>query len=179
MKNILIIGVPRAGKSSLANMICDKFGCGLISIDAIVATFYKIFPELGMHEEPEKSEPILSKFIFEYMHQLYQENPTRKYVVEGCHLSPETAVENTCSETCDIVCLGYPDLTPEQFLVRARKTDWASAKDDLEILQMGEYFIRQSKQYKKTCDQHGIKFIDTSDDIAKTLTEYIQQTYGE
>lgn len=65
MKNILIIGVPRAGKSSLANMICDKFGYGLISIDAIVATFYKTFPELGMHEEPEKSEPILSKFIFE------------------------------------------------------------------------------------------------------------------
>ena len=65
MKNLLIIGVPRAGKSSLANMICDKFGCGLISIDVIVATFYKIFPELGMHEEPEKSEPILSKFLRE------------------------------------------------------------------------------------------------------------------
>ena len=179
MKNLLIIGVPRAGKSSLANMICDKFGYGLISIDVIVATFYKTFPELGMHEEPEKSEPILSKFIFEYMHQLYRENPTRKYVVEGCHLSPETAVKNTCSETCDIVCLGYPDLTPEQFLIRVRKTDWASAKDDLEILQMGEYFIKQSRQDKNTCDQHGIKFIDTSDNIEITLTECIKQTYGE
>lgn len=113
------------------------------------------------------------------MHQLHQENPIRKYVVEGCHLSPETVAKNICSETCDIVCLGYPDLTPEQFLVRARKTDWASAKEDNEILQMGEYFIKQSRQDKDTCDQHGIKFIDTSDNIERTLTEYIKQTYGE
>ena len=177
MKSLIIIGVPRAGKSSLANMICDKLGYGLISIDAIVATFYKTFPELGIHAEPEKSEPILSKFIFEFLHQLHLENPTRKYVIEGCHLSPETVAKNISYETCDAVCLGYPDLAPEQFLARVRKTNWASAKDDCEITQMGEYFIKQSKQQKTACDRHAIKFIDTSDDIEKALTEYIQQTY--
>ena len=66
-KNIFVIGVPRSGKSTLANIVCDRFGFGLVSIDAIVATFYNVFPELGMHAEPEKSEPIVSKFIFEYL----------------------------------------------------------------------------------------------------------------
>lgn len=176
MKNILIIGCPRSGKSTLANMLCGKRGFSLISIDAIVSTFGKIFPDLGMHLEPEKSEPILSKFIFEYMRQLHQENPNRKYVVEGCHLSPETVAKNANLDFFDAICLGYPDLTPEQFLLRVRQTDWATTKPDNEIMQMGEYFIKQTKLHKNACNRLRINFIDTSDDIEKTLTECIKQT---
>jgi shikimate kinase len=58
MKSLIVVGVPRAGKSSLANMLCDKLKYGLISIDAIVSTFAKVFPELGMHVEPELREKI-------------------------------------------------------------------------------------------------------------------------
>ena len=114
-KNIFIIGVPRSGKSTLANIVCDRFGVSLVSIDAIVATFYNVFPELGMHAEPEKSEPIVSKFIFEYMRQLSTESPNRKFVIEGCHIQPATVVANTDCEKYDVVCMGYPGLTPEQF----------------------------------------------------------------
>lgn len=48
---------------------------------------------------------------------------------------------------------------------------------------MADYITRKQQKTrhtnKKTCDQHGIKFIDTSDNIERTLTEYIKQTYGE
>ena len=174
MKNLLIIGVPRSGKSTLANMMSNKCGFDLISIDAIVATFSKIFPELGIHLEPEKSEPVLSKFIFEYLHQLCQESPKRKFIIEGCHLSPETVAKNLDLEQCKVICLGYPTLSPEQFLVRARQTDWAPNKDDNELIKMGEYFIKQSKLHQSVCAQHNIQFIDTSNDCQETLCHIME-----
>ena len=64
-----------------------------------------------------------------------------------------------------IVCIGYPSLMPEQFLLRVRGTNWAVAKNDAEIIQMGECFIARSRQYQEICKQHNIKFIDTSDEI--------------
>ena len=173
-KNIFIIGVPRSGKSTLANIVCDRFGFSLVSIDAIVATFYNVFPELGMHAEPEKSEPIVSKFIFEYMRQLSTESPNRKFVIEGCHIQPATVVANTDCEKYDVVCMGYPGLTPEQFLLRVRGTNWAVAKNDAEIIQMGECFIARSRQYQETCKQHNIKFIDTSGGILTALGDYMK-----
>ena len=127
--------------------MCDRFGFSLVSIDAIVVTFYNVFPELGMHAEPEKSEPIVSKFIFEYMRQLSTESPNRKFVIEGCHIQPATVVANTDCEKYDVVCMGYPGLTPEQFLLRVRGTNWAVAKNDAEIIQMGECFIARSVGY--------------------------------
>lgn len=173
-KNIFIIGVPRSGKSTLANIVCNRFGFGLVSIDAIVATFYNVFPELGMHAEPEKSEPIVSKFIFEYMRQLSAESPNRKFVIEGCHIQPTTVVGNIDCEKYDVVCMGYPGLTPEQFLLRVRGTNWAVAKNDAEIIQMGECFIARSRQYQETWKQHNIKFIDTSDGILTALGDYMK-----
>lgn len=48
MKNIIIIGRPRAGKSTLANMIADKFNYQIIRTDAVRNTFKTVFPELNI-----------------------------------------------------------------------------------------------------------------------------------
>lgn len=39
MKNIIIFGEPRCGKSTLANMIADKFHYQVIRVDALRDTF--------------------------------------------------------------------------------------------------------------------------------------------
>ena len=176
MKNLLIIGVPRSGKTTLAGLMCERYGFSLVSIDALVATFGNLFPELGVHLEPEKSEPLVAKFVFEYVYRLNQEFPERHFVIEGCHISPQTSA--TCSE-CDVVCLGYPELTAEQFLNRVRQTDWAASKPDDEILQMGEYFVGQSKQYSSYCQKNGIHFIDTSTDMRLSLEQWLLKYGGK
>ncbi len=176
MKNLLIIGVPRSGKTTLANLMCERYGFCPVSIDALVATFGGLFPELGFHLEPEKSEPLVAKFVFEYISRLNQEFPDRHFVIEGCHISPQTAT--TCSE-CDVVCLGYPELTAEQFLDRVRQTDWAAAKPDKEILQMGEYFTGQSKQHCLYCQKNGMQFIDTTTDMRLSLEQWLLEYGGK
>lgn len=176
MKSVLIIGVPRSGKTTLANLLCEHYGYSLVSIDALVASFGNVFPELGFHLEPEKTEHMVARFVFEYIDRLNQEYPDRRFAVEGCHISPQTAA--TCAG-CDVVCLGYPELAPEQFLVRVRQTDWAASKPDDEILQMGEYFTGQSKQHCLYCQKNGIHFIDTTTDMRLSLEQWLLEHGGK
>lgn len=50
MKNNLIVaGVPRAGKSTLSHRIAAKYGYQHISMDSIIAGFEKCFPETGVN----------------------------------------------------------------------------------------------------------------------------------
>lgn len=42
-KHIIIAGVPRAGKSTVSQMIAKKFGYQHISMDSIIAGFEKVF----------------------------------------------------------------------------------------------------------------------------------------
>ena len=106
--------------------------------------------------------------------QLYLNLFLNIFVIEGCHIQPATVVANTDCEKYDVVCMGYPGLTPEQFLLRVRGTNWAVAKNDAEIIQMGECFIARSRQYQETCKQYNIKFIDTSDGILTALGDYMK-----
>ena len=50
MKNNLIIsGVPRAGKSTVAHQLSARFGYQHISMDTIIAGFERCFPETGVN----------------------------------------------------------------------------------------------------------------------------------
>ena len=50
MKNNLIIsGVPRAGKSTVAHQLSARFGYQHISMDTIIAGFERCFPETGLN----------------------------------------------------------------------------------------------------------------------------------
>ncbi len=48
MKNIIILGRPRAGKSTLANMIVDKYNYQIIRTDTIRSCLKDVFPELNI-----------------------------------------------------------------------------------------------------------------------------------
>lgn len=179
MKNLLIIGTPRSGKTSLANIFCDKFGFSLVSIDVIVSAFAKTFPELELHFEPEKSEKKLATYIFAYMKAILEEFPNRNFVVEGCHISPKNAFGNVDASKYKIVCLGFPDITPERFLARVKqskdKNDWLRTKSDVEILQIGADFIKKAKKQRQECEELGIEFLNTSENYEEKLQSFVNK----
>ena len=46
--NIIIAGVPRAGKSTISNLLSKRFGYQHVCMDSIIAGFEKCFPETGV-----------------------------------------------------------------------------------------------------------------------------------
>ena len=47
--NIIIAGVPRAGKSTISRQLANRYGYQHISMDSIIAGFEKCFPETGVN----------------------------------------------------------------------------------------------------------------------------------
>ena len=52
-KHMIIAGVPRAGKSTVSQMIAKKLGYQHISMDSIIAGFEKVFPQVGIDTEAD------------------------------------------------------------------------------------------------------------------------------
>ena len=50
-KYIIIAGVPRAGKSTVSQMIAKKLGYQHISMDSILAGIEKVFPETNVNTD--------------------------------------------------------------------------------------------------------------------------------
>ena len=47
--NIIIAGVPRAGKSTISHRLAKQYGYQHISMDSIIAGFEKCCPETGVN----------------------------------------------------------------------------------------------------------------------------------
>ena len=69
MKNILIVGPSRSGKSTLANMIHEETGSYVISIDKLVAVFQNAYPglDIRLNWDRDKTTENIAAFIGHYL----------------------------------------------------------------------------------------------------------------
>ena len=68
MKNIIIGGTVRAGKTTLANLIREKMGYSKVESDTIVNAFDKVFPQFGItHKNAELAREKYEPFLFEIL----------------------------------------------------------------------------------------------------------------
>lgn len=93
MKNIIIGGTARSGKSTLANLIVNKLKYSKCESDTIVNAFHKVFPELGItHGGGEKAEKIYKPFLFEVLNGFCKDLKYGNVVTffPGFQFSPDT-----------------------------------------------------------------------------------------
>lgn len=69
MKNVLIVGPSRAGKTTLAKRLSDKFNYFVISLDKLVATFQAAYPHLDirLNWNRDKATENLAPFIGHFL----------------------------------------------------------------------------------------------------------------
>lgn len=181
MKNIIIFGEPRSGKSTLANMIVDRFNYQVIHVDSIRDTFKKIYPELGIAPniaiENEKFQLFLQEYL--YRNTIKEERNKYGYVMEGC----ETSVDD-CNRLYNdgnniIYFLAQVDITPEQLFNNIRnndsKQDWTFKYTDDELMKICKKILSNGKKIKKECENYNIKFIDTSRNREEFLNDILNE----
>ena len=69
IKNIIIAGPSRAGKSTLARKINEELGYFVISIDKLVATFQEAYPQLNikLNWNREKTTDNIAPFLGHFL----------------------------------------------------------------------------------------------------------------
>lgn len=178
MKNILILGTGRVGKTTLAKMIHKECGHSLISVESILGSFQTLYPEIGMRHDVY-CDKLITPFIAEYIKGAMYSHPDCKLVIEGYHVHPQTAKTLIDQNEFQIIVLGCPNLTPEQALINIRKYDdnscWTQSMSDDFILNHAKNHISQAKNLQIECKKLDIPFYDTSLNRSKVLT-YILET---
>ncbi len=91
MKNIIIAGSSRAGKSTLARKINEELNYFIISVDKLVATFQGAYPQLNIklnwnrRKTTDNLAPFLGHFLgaFSSSHGIAYELHLRAHAVKG------------------------------------------------------------------------------------------------
>ena len=179
MKNLIIVGASRSGKSSLARMFRNKHNFNILSLDDLFQGFLQVFPEIGINEENEDSHTLLTPFIKTFVKcQIKYTYPELPVLIEGVRITTKDAIDiaSIAPELFEVIAIGFPRITVDNKMSEIRKydkpTDWSSRRSDDEMKRCIENGINYSKELEKECAELNIPFLDTSFDRRLTLEKF-------
>ena len=179
MKNIIICGAPRCGKTTLIReLLKHKPSVDVIMVDALRDCYFyarsltmkKEFTkegklEINIDENSLFNEDILCEYINLLYEKLMKNHFNRPIIIDF----PITSVDNIYKyfhKDFDIYCLGMPNEKPYKLfkIIREKETkdDWTNLFGDNLVYNGCHMIIDESKRNKEQCQKYDIPFFDTS-----------------
>ena len=195
MKTLVILGVPRAGKTRLSTKVAEQlakqgFVPCVLPADVVINSldrcrrtpFWRYVVRPLKHVVPfgnRLSKKRLVKTMIMFVKNFFKVIPDDKVVVfEGAYISPEVALKSFDLNTTKIVVIGYTHVDIKQKMSDIRKYNRGVSplrkKTDEELYARVKNFIAISNEYKKICEKHGLVFLDTSDDYHGTINSFAE-----
>ena len=186
MKNIIIIGAEKTGKTTLSKMIKDKYNSyNLIDSDSLKKALIKAE---GNEEEFKQNVDKLKHFEFgeTFLYTVMEffkiliENDKNKYgyILESAQLHPLLIKQKLDFEKTKVICLGYGDMSIDDIVKQCIKYDtkenWSYNLPKEELQKHAKYWFECNQIYKTECPKYGIEYIDTSKDREKTLNSIVE-----
>lgn len=190
-KHIIIAGVPRAGKSTVSQIIAKQFGYQHISMDSIIAGIEKVFPETGIDTdaavEPKTNLEYISSKIAPFIKAMMDSGEYNEcdygMVIDIYQLLPKDYVRYIGSEICDIYYFITSDVTPEERFKILKTydtpndytyyhTDENNYRDCIEIVEI-------SKVIKAQCISCGIPYYETACNREVVFKDFIVSQFRE
>lgn len=199
MKNIIIIGPSRVGKSMLASRINKELNYFIISLDKLVATFGEAYPQLDirLNWDREKTTdniaPFLGHFLgmfsstdgrglLPYSHGAVQEN---RFVLEGGYFNFEKifpilktyGLENI-KDHFQLIGLVQNEKTVDEFVSDFKKydteNDWTYGLCDDDLREISEDAISFSRSMTDQLVKYGFTVYDTSKERERVFDQIIE-----
>lgn len=182
MKNIAIFGASRAGKSTLADRICEKFPHYHIIIgDAIRGAFSEVLPQNNINSKGGSGmiEDFPQFLAFVFHRSIKKSGESFNYILDTCDISPEKAKELFDREDTQIIFLGFPKQTEEDHLNLIKqyetKKDWTYGRTEEYMKEHAKRWTENSRYFEQKCKELGIWFVDTSWNREKVLDETMKK----
>lgn len=178
MKNILIAGVAKSGKSLFCKKLAKKTNYNHIPLDYFTASMKRNFPDWGIKSsviinDTSKKLSILLNTVTNLI-----DDTDEKFIIDSAHIMPSDIIDNINRDNWNIYFFGYPNISAKDKLSEIRnyiKDGWPTKKDDDELITILEKLISISKEMNAQCKKYNIKFIDTSFDLNKKIDELIKE----
>ena len=187
--NIIIAGVPRAGKSTVSHLLSKQFGYQHISMDSIIAGFEKCFPETGVNTYQGLSSletlRVISGKMAPFVRAMLDSSEYDEFepgmVLDMYQLLPEDYDKYIRGANCEIAYFITSDVSPEErFLIQKKydtEKDYSFYKSDEELREGAECIVEQSIIMRKQCEQLGLKYYETATEREKNIQRFLDE-YG-
>ena len=179
MKNIILVGASRAGKSTFTKLLNEKLDNLMIIRTDLLRLAYRD----AIYKDDKLSTSIVSKtqeyldYVLSYYKYANMYDVDYVKIVDTVDFEPK---DYKLFENSIMICLGYPNTTKEEVVSNWRKydtpLDWTKKKSDEKLLQYASSEIKNSIYLKEECDKYNIKFVDTSTNRTKVLTKLVDYT---
>lgn len=184
--NVIIAGVPRAGKSTLSHRLSKKYGYQHISMDSIIAGFEKCFPETGVSTYCGLSSmdtlKLISGKMAPFVRAMLGSGEYDEFepgmVLDMYQLLPEDYDKYLRDANCEIVYLLTSDVTPEERFDIQKKydtpKDYTFYKSDEELMEGAHYIVEQSLLMREQCEKYGLKYYETAHERENVIQRLIR-----
>ena len=187
MKNNLIIaGVPRAGKSTISRLLSRRYGYQHISMDSIIAGFEACFPETGVNTYAGLSSletlRVISGKMAPFVRAMLESGQYDAFepgmVLDMYQLLPEDYERWIRGANCEIAYFITSDVTPEERFIIQKKydteKDYTFYKTDEELREGAEYIVEQSVLMRKQCEQYGLPYYETARERERAIQRFLE-----
>lgn len=187
--NIIIAGVPRAGKSTVSHLLSKQYGYQHISMDSIIAGFEKCFPETGVNTYQGLSSletlRVISGKMAPFVRAMLDSSEYDEFepgmVLDMYQLLPEDYDRHIRGANCEIAYFITSDVSSEErFLIQKKydtEKDYSFYKSDEELREGAECIVEQSIIMRKQCEQLGLKYYETATEREKNIQRFLDE-YG-
>ena len=185
--NIIIAGVPRAGKSTISNLLSKQYGYQHVSMDSIIAGFEKCFPETGVSTYQSLSSldtlRVISGKMAPFVRGMLESGEYDEFtpgmVLDMYQLLPEDYDRYIREANCEIVYFITSDVTPEErFMIQKKydtEKDYTFYKSDEELREGAEYIVEQSVLMKKQCEKYGLPYYETAREREQVFQRFLKE----
>lgn len=180
MKNIIIGGTVRAGKTTLANKIAKELHYSSCESDTIVNAFNNVFPQLGIvHNKPEQARENYKPFLFEVLNGFLR---NLKYcnmvtVFPGSQFLPRHINEYPKKDKYIVIFFGMNDVSATELLEKMREmdtvNDWTHKETDETLLKHCNKIITESTDLEQDCKKYGFYYFNTFKNREKVFKDIV------
>ena len=172
--NVYIIGVPTAGKSTLARVLKQRYPqFNVVSFEAIRNGFIRALPNLDMGDRNSIARrSILPEYIVEFAgwNEKMTGNPT---LVEGSFASVSKVAKLVQDDI--VICLGYGDIGLEEVahiaISNASLDSYLHGRTEEEFMRHFYDLADDDWANRDFCLKNNIPYFDTSDDRESELSQ--------
>lgn len=177
IKNILVAGIAKSGKSTFCKMLCDNSEYNHIPLDYFTASMKRNYPEWGIKSDVVINNDTSNKLciLLKTVTEIIDDNE-EKFIIDSAHIMPRDLIKIIDRDKWDVYFFGYKDISVEEKLCNIRKYSqggWTAKRSDEELKNIIIELINISKEISNECTKYNISYIDTSYNFIDVLKDNI------
>lgn len=186
LKNILIFGTSRVGKTTLANLLSKKLKYSVISEDNLISGFEKGLPDtkINHHDRTGNSVRLFEPFLIEYIKSLNSLNQKLRglnYIIEGSYLSFEKLMNY--QKDFVVIVLVSDFKSPEEYFNNMRRydgvCDWTKKYNDKELYEYATNLHNFNCDLITMLEKNKVKYYSIGNNREKIFNDILQNIDNE